>query len=105
MAYPYLFSPFGEWIGFVSEQKEVYSVLGQYVGYIGDGPRVLRLRSYSFNKPSLTPPRDPGKINAPPTVPLARLMSELPMTIVDILHEEPDRLFTSDSGELREDLS
>ena len=32
LVFPYLFNRSGEWIGWVTPQKEVYSVLGNYVG-------------------------------------------------------------------------
>ena len=104
MRYPYLYNISGEWIGFVTEDKEVYSVLGNYVGYLGDGPRILRSRAYSFDKPRLTPPPHPGRITAPATVPLAPMMSELTYSTIDLLDEEPERLTTVDAGELREDM-
>jgi len=104
MKYPYLFNISGEWIGFVNENKEVYSVLGNYVGYLADGPRILRKRAYSFDKPRVEPPPPPGRILAPATVPLAPMMSELTYSVIDLLEEEPERLATVDAGELREDM-
>jgi hypothetical protein len=104
MKYPYLFNISGEWIGFVNEEREVYSVLGNYVGYLADGPRILRKRAYSFDKPRLDPPEHPGRILAPATVPLAPMMSELTYSVIDLLEEEPERLGTVDAGELREDM-
>jgi hypothetical protein len=32
------------------------------------------------------------------------MMAELAFETIDILHEEPDRLHTSDTGELKEDV-
>jgi hypothetical protein len=104
MKYPYLYNVSGEWIGFVTQEKEVYSVLGHYAGYLADGPRILRKRAYSFDKPRIDPPEPPGKILAPATVPLAPLMSELTYSVIDLLDEEPERLATVDGGEMREDL-
>ncbi|HUF40203.1 MAG TPA: hypothetical protein VMN57_16895 [Anaerolineales bacterium] len=104
MKYPYLFDKSGDWIGFVTEEREVYSLQGSYVGYLADGPRILRKRVYSFDKPRVEPPENPGRIHAPATIPLAPMMSELTYSVIDLLEEEPDRLATSDAGELREDL-
>jgi hypothetical protein len=104
LAYPYLFNRNGEWIGWVTPHREVYSVLGYYVGYLSNDPRILRKRATSTLKPRLTPPPPPPKIYPPATVPLAPLMSELPQSIIDVLQEEPERLHTLDSGELRPDL-
>jgi len=104
MAYPYLYDVLGEWIGFVTPEKEVYSVLGYFVGALFDGPRIMRKKTYSFAKPRLKPPPIPGTITVPATVPLAPLMSEIPYSLIDVLEDEPERLTTTDAGELREDL-
>ena len=85
MIYPYVFNNRGEWIGFVTPEKEVYSVLGYYAGYLGDGPRILRKRTYDYDKPRLTVPRAPSIITRPATMPLAPLMPELPYSVIDVL--------------------
>lgn len=103
--YPYLFNRHGEWIGFVTEKRDVYSVLGHYVGYLSPDPRILRRPFTATLKPRLTVPPEPAKFYPPATVPLAPLMSELPRTVIDVLLEEPHRLHAVDSGELREDMS
>lgn len=105
LVFPYLFNRSGEWIGLVTPQKEVYSVLGSYVGYLTNDPRIVRKRSEDAVKPRLKMPPSPGRIPLPATTPLAPLMSDLPQGLVDILVEEPDRLHTVDSGELREDMA
>jgi hypothetical protein len=104
LEYPNIFSPAGEWIGFVTPTREVYSVLGRYVGYLTDDRRILRPRSLSASKPRLDPPAAPAKKYPPATVPLAPLMRELTHSMVDVLLEEPERLHTIDVGEFREDL-
>jgi len=102
--YPNLHNRNGEWIGWVTPQRDVYSVLGNYVGALTSEPRILRTRVMEESKPSLTPPPSPGKISPPATVPLAPMMKELTYSTIDILLEEPERLHTLDVGELREDL-
>ena len=104
LAFPYLFNRGGEWIGWVTPQREVYSVLGYYVGTLTNDPRIVRKRATNTLKPRLKPPRSPGRISAPAHVPLAPLMSDLTQSMVDVLAEEPQRLHTLDSGEFREDL-
>jgi len=104
LAFPYLFNRSGEWIGWVTPQREVYSVMGNYVGFLTDDPRIVRKRSENALRPRLKPPQAPGRIITPATTPLAPLMSELTHSIVDVLVEEPERLHTVDSGELREDM-
>ncbi len=44
LVYPYLFNPQGEWIGWVAQDRNVYSVLGVCIGYMSDDPRILRKR-------------------------------------------------------------
>lgn len=104
LVFPYLFNRSGEWIGCVTSQKEVYSVLGVYVGFLTNDPRIVRHRSEDALRPRLkmTPP--PGRLPTPANLPLAPLMSDLTHSMVDVLVEEPERLHTVDSGEFREDL-
>jgi hypothetical protein len=102
--FPNLFNRSGEWIGWVTSQREVYSVMGYYVGTLTNDPRIVRKRAEDELKPRLKAPSHPGKITPPATVPLAPLMRELTHSLIDVLSEEPDRLHTPDSGELREDL-
>jgi hypothetical protein len=102
--FPNLFNRSGEWIGWVTSQREVYSVMGHYVGMLTNDPRIVRKRAEDELKPRLKAPSHPGKITPPATVPLAPLMKELTHSLIDVLSEEPDRLHTPDSGELREDL-
>ena len=104
MGYPYLYNALGEWIGFVTPEREVYSVLGYFVGELFDGPRIMRKKTYSFDKPRRKPPAAPEKISVPATIPLAPLMAEVPYSLLDVLEEDPDRLTTVDAGELREDM-
>jgi len=104
LSYPYLFNRQGEWIGWVTRQREVYSVLGNYVGWLTDDPRILRMRTYDFSKPRLDPPPPQRRIQVPATVPLAPMMAELAFTNIDVLEEEPEKLSTLDFDELREDM-
>ena len=104
LLYPMIYNLSGEWIGFVTTEREVYSVYGDYVGWLSDDPRILRKRSYDFSKPKLTPPNPPNKMAAPANAPLPPMMAELGFDTIDILYEEPERLPTLDSGELRPDL-
>lgn len=104
LVFPYLFNKSGEWIGCVTPQREVYSVMGAYVGVLTNDPRIVRQRSESDSRPHIqvTPPS--GRLNTPATFPLAPLMSDLSLSLVDVLVEEPERLHTLDSGEFRKDM-
>ena len=104
LGFPHLFNRSGEWIGWITAKREVYSVLGHYVGQLTDDARIVRKRSDDEQKPDLKPPRYPGKISTPASVPLAPMMKDLTQSLVDVLQEEPERLHTLDSGELRQDL-
>jgi hypothetical protein len=104
LIFPYLFNRSGEWIGWVRSNREVYSVIGAYVGSLSDDARIIRKRSDDETRPRVQPPPNPGKMATPPSIPLAPLMSDLPLSLIDVLLDEPERLHTLDSGELREDL-
>lgn len=105
LVYPYLFNRIGEWIGFVTSKKEVYSVIGYYVGTLTNDPRIVRKRATGTLKARIKPPpQPPQKIYPPATVPLPPMMGDLSHSLVDVLLDEPDRLHTLDSGEKREDL-
>jgi len=104
LAYPYLFNRMGDWIGFITAQREIYSVLGLYVGYLADDKRIIGRRATNTLKPRLKPPPPPGKVYPPATVPLAPMMRELTHSQIDVLLDYPERLHTIDSGEFRQDL-
>jgi len=104
LVYPYLYNRLGDWIGFVSPNKEVYSVIGYFVGMISKDFRIVGKRATRTLRPRLKPPPVPAKVYPPATVPLAPMMSDLPPGRIDILLDEPDRLHTVDSGEFRQDM-
>lgn len=104
LLYPYLFNLLGDWIGFVSPKRGVYSVLGHYVGLFTEDFRIVGKRVTSTLIPSLAPPPPPKKVYPPATFPLPPMMSDLPPGRIDILLDEPERLHTTDSGEFRQDL-
>ena len=104
LLFPHLFNRNGDWIGWVTPKREIYSVLGYYVGALTDDARIVRKRADDENKPRLQAPPFPGRISTPATIPLAPLMKDLTHSIVDVLQEEPERLHTLDGGELRQDL-
>ena len=104
LVFPYLFNRSGDWIGWVTAQREVYSVMGAYVGFLTNDPRIVRKRADNEIRPRQMMPPPPGRFNTPATIPLAPLMGDLTHSLVDVLVEEPERLHTIDSGELREDM-
>lgn len=104
MVYPYLYNLSGEWIGWITPEREIYSILGYYVGHLTNDPRILRKRNLDKIPARRTPPTSPERIYPPATLPLAPLMSELSFDTIDVLLEQPHALHTEDAGELREDL-
>ena len=88
LVFPYLFNRNGEWIGSVTPQREVYSVMGYYVGFLTSDPRIVRKRSEDDVRPRLKVSPPPGRINIPVTIPLAPLMGDLTHSLVDIFVEE-----------------
>ena len=101
---PHIFNLSGEWIGWLTPENEVFDVNGIYVGWLSDDMRVLRKRS-NVSEERREPPNPPQRIRSPATIPLPPLMSELPYSVVDVLDEEPERLHTVDTGELKEDMN
>ena len=104
LLYPYLFNRGGDWIGFVTSKREVYSVLGNYVGTLTNDPRIIGKRATSTFKPRLKPPPKPNKVFPPATIPLPPMMSDLSSSAIDILLDAPERLHTTDSGENLKDM-
>ena len=104
LAFPYLYNRNGEWIGFVTPKREVYSVLGYYVGALTSDPRIIRKRFTAGGLQNLKPPKAPASLRITSTIPLARLMSDLTPENIDVLQDEPDLLHTLDAGEMRQDM-
>ena len=102
--YPYLDNRLDEWIGWVTADRQVYSVLGFYVGDLTTEPRIIRKRITTTLKPHRTPPARPPHLAVPATIPLAPLMGDLRFGVPDVLLEEPERLHMLDAGEQRQDL-
>jgi len=103
LVYPFLYNRNGEWIGFITQERDVYSVLGHYVGYLTSDPRIIRKRS-GEDKARIKPPSAPSQIRIAASIPLARMMSDLSHENIDVLQDEPERLHTLDAGEFRLDL-
>jgi hypothetical protein len=104
LLYPYLYNKQGEWMGWVTPNRQVYSVHGHYVGWLSDDPRILRKQSSGYFKPRLSPPPRPEPIVPPASVPLPILMPEVPIGSFDVLEEAPEFLPSIDFGDLREDM-
>ena len=101
---PYIYNTLGEWIGWLSSEEEVFDVEGNYVGWLSTSNRILRKRGTNkvVKKDS---PDPPPNLRAPATIPLPPLMPMLPYGVLDVFEEEPERLHTIDTGELKEDMN
>ena len=104
LVYPYIYNRQGEWIGWVTNDRKVYSVHGHFVGSLTNDPRIIRRVSDSFDKPRKQSPPPPLPVNCPPSVPLAPMMSELTQGMIDVLEEAPELMPALDAGELRDDM-
>ena len=104
LLYPYLFNRTGDWIGFVTPAREVYSVLGEFVGTLTNDPRIVAKRAIDETKPRLSPPPAPQRVQLPANIPLAPMMPEISHSLVDVLLDMPEKLHTVDSGESRQDM-
>mgnify|MGYP005817430579 CR=1 FL=1 len=104
LVYPYIYNLYGEWVGWVTDDRQVYSVLGFYVGYLSNDPRILRKRAMDGPNPRRTAPPQAPPMHPMANIPLAPMMPELMYDTVDVLLEEPDTLHTIDAGQLKEDL-
>jgi len=82
LRYPYLFNPSGEWIGWVTAEREVYSIYGSFVGHVSKEWRIIRSRSLEATHPTRQPPRDPGCLTPPAHFPLPPMMAELTTCVV-----------------------
>ena len=104
LVYPYIYNPQGEWIGWVSADRKVFSVLGHYVGIMSMDPRIFRKREYANAEPRRESPPEPPPIRPPAHVPLAPQMAEVPTNMIDLLDEYPELLPPAGFGELTEDM-
>jgi hypothetical protein len=104
LCFPYIYNLQGEWIGWLTPDRKVFSVHGHFVGSLTTGPRILRRRSYDFMEPRRTPPTAPTPVYPPDHFPLPPQMPELSLGVIDVLEEDPDLLPSLDTGEFRQDL-
>lgn len=102
---PNIYNLSGEWIGWVTDENEVFDVDGLYVGWLSEDMRILRKRSLIQIRRREAPDPPPRSIRAPATMPLPPLMAEIPFSVIDVLDDEPERLHTTDTGELKEDMN
>lgn len=93
---PFLYNPQGEWIGWVDQARLVWSVRGDYVGWLSKDFRVLRKRDITELYPRRTPPPRQPRLKMPARVPFAPLMADLTFDTIDVFEDDPDRLDPGD---------
>jgi hypothetical protein len=79
LVYPYIYNITGEWIGWITPEREVISVLGHYVGYLTNDPRILRKRTLYSPPPRVLPYPTPRRITLPVMLPSPRCSRNCPL--------------------------
>jgi hypothetical protein len=98
----YIYSREGHWIGWVDADSQVFSVHGDYAGWLA---RDFRILSHRDTTPLLTrrqPPPPPPKHEMPLNVPLAPLMAELTYDTIDLFEEAAHRLDPFDMDQVQD---
>jgi hypothetical protein len=104
LIHPYIFNLSGEWIGWVDNERTVFSVHGHYVGKLTMEPRILRKREWGYGRERRTSPPPPEKVRLPAQFPLAPQLPEIPTFMMDVLDDYPELMPSVDFGDLRDDL-
>jgi hypothetical protein len=98
----YIYSREGHWIGWVDADSQVFSVHGDYAGWLA---RDFRILCHRDTTPLLTrrqPPPPPPKHEMPLNVPLAPLMAELTYDTIDLFEEAAHRLDPFDMDQVQD---
>jgi hypothetical protein len=98
----YMYSREGDWIGFVDAQSQVYSVLGEYAGWLSRDFRVLRRRYTTPLVPKREPPPRPPKMEMPLSTPFPPMMADLSYDTIDLFEEAPQRLDPHDMDQFQD---
>jgi len=104
LSFPYIFNLSGEWIGWVTPERNVHSVHGHYVGMLTDDPRIVRKREIALTIHRLKSPEPPPAIRPPVRFPFAPQLPELGTNMVDVLVDAPYLMPSVDFGDLRDDM-
>ena len=104
LLFPYIYNLVGEWIGWVTPERQVFSVHGHFVGTMTNDPRIVRKREVANTVHRKTPPPEPPAIRPPAHLPLAPQLPELSTQMIDVLDDALHLLPPVDFGELRDDM-
>ena len=105
LSFPYIYNLAGEWIGWVTPERQVYSVHGHFAGTLTKDPRIIRKREMATTIQRKTPPPKPPAIRPPARLPLAPQLPELSTHMIDVLDDAPYLLPSTDFGDLRDDMN
>lgn len=83
-----LFDTRGDWIGWLDGQ-DVYTLGGEYAGYVSRDGRVLRRRVLPYVKRRRVPEREPV-YKHPKSIPLPPLFAELGYETIDVFEFDPN---------------
>ena len=98
----YIFNREAHWIGWVDTDSQVFSVRGDYAGWLSKDFRVLRRRDISYTIDRRPPPPPPPKPELPLSVPLAPLMAELTYDTIDLFEEAEHLLDPFDMDQVQD---
>jgi hypothetical protein len=98
----YIHSREGYWIGWVDADSHVFSVRGEYAGWLSKDFRVLRHRDVSVTMERRQPPPLPPKPELPLNVPLPPLMAELTYDTIDLLEDAAQLLDPFDMDQVED---
>jgi hypothetical protein len=100
-----IYSPRGEWIGWLTKDGQVFSVVGKYVGWLSKDFRILRKKVLDRPVAPCQPPAQPPlKVRLPVSAPLPPLMADLPFDTYDVLDDDEERLHTLDDDPDAKDM-
>lgn len=105
LVYPYIYNRHGDYIGWITRNKQVYSVEGHYVGWLSEERRILRKQSTARIKPRLTPPPPPIAPGYSFSAASIGKMSELKPGVFDVLLDAPELLSPVQSNDLFKSVS
>ena len=98
----YLFDREAHWIGWVDADSQVFSVRGEYAGWLSKDFRVLCRRDSSHNPDRRQPPPRPPKPELPMSAPLPPLMAELTYESIDLFEDAPHLLDPFDMDQVQD---
>ena len=98
----YIYDREAHWIGWVDADSQVFSVRGEYAGWLSKDFRVLRRRDISYTIERRQSPPPPPKPELPLTMPLAPLMAELTYDSIDLFEEAAHLLDPFDMDQVQD---